>query len=116
VAVRRDPSRARLDAKGDALIVKMGPAFAANLKLAADALDALGSEEWTAERILAGLKTLAETRGLKLGDVLQPIRVALTGSTVSEPVNELLTVVGRARSIGHIRLVASRGKPGESAA
>jgi glutamyl-tRNA synthetase len=32
---------------------------------------------------------------VKLGDALQPIRVALTGSTVSEPVNELVWVVGR---------------------
>ena len=30
---------------------------------------------------------------------MQPIRVALTGSTVSEPVNELLAVVGRERSL-----------------
>ncbi|MGH7499064.1 MAG: glutamate--tRNA ligase [Gemmatimonadales bacterium] len=116
VAVRLDPSRARLDAKGDALIKKMGPAFGANLKLAAEVLDALAPQEWTVEQILAVLKTMAETHGLKLGDALQPIRVALTGSTVSEPVNELLTVVGRERAIDHIRLVASRGRPGESAA
>jgi glutamyl/glutaminyl-tRNA synthetase len=30
---------------------------------------------------------------------MQPIRVALTGSTVSEPVNELLVVVGREESL-----------------
>jgi glutamyl/glutaminyl-tRNA synthetase len=30
---------------------------------------------------------------------MQPIRVALTGSTVSEPVNELLVVVGRAAAL-----------------
>jgi glutamyl-tRNA synthetase len=43
---------------------------------------------------------------MKLGDLLQPIRVALTGSTVSEPVNELLEVVGRAASLA--RLTGSR--------
>ena len=31
---------------------------------------------------------------MKLGDIMQPVRVALTGGTVSEPVNELLAVVG----------------------
>ena len=41
------------------------------------------------------LKQLAEAHGLKLGDAMQPVRVALTGSTVSEPVNELLAVVDR---------------------
>ena len=37
---------------------------------------------------------------------MQPIRVALTGSTVSEPVNELLAVVGRERSLARLREVA----------
>ncbi len=116
VAVRLDPSRAKLDAKGDALMKKMGAAFAANLNLAADVLDAIGPDEWTAETILAVLKAVAEEHFLKLGDALQPIRVALTGSTVSEPVNELLAIVGRERSISHLRAVGSRGMPGESPA
>jgi hypothetical protein len=41
--------------------------------------------------------------------------VALTGSTVSEPVNELLAVVGRERSIERLEEVA-RQHGGESAA
>ena len=52
------------------------------------------------------LKELAEANGLKLGDAMQPIRVALTGSTVSEPVNELLEVVGPERSLARMREVA----------
>jgi glutamyl-tRNA synthetase len=52
------------------------------------------------------LKGLAEREGRKLGDVMQPIRVALTGGTVSEPVNELLAVVGRDESLA--RLEAAR--------
>jgi glutamyl-tRNA synthetase len=51
---------------------------------------------------------VAQRHGLKLGDAMQPIRVALTGSTVSEPVNELLAVVGRDRSLRRIREVAHR--------
>jgi glutamyl/glutaminyl-tRNA synthetase len=39
---------------------------------------------------------------------MQPIRVALTGSTVSEPVNELLEVVGPERSLARMREVAKR--------
>jgi glutamyl/glutaminyl-tRNA synthetase len=34
---------------------------------------------------------------------MQPVRVALTGSTVSEPVNELLAVVGRQQSLARLR-------------
>ncbi len=108
VAVRLDPSRSSLDEKGEALIRKMGPAFAANLERAADALEPLRNGAWTAERLLASLKELAESNGLKLGDAMQPIRVALTGSTVSEPVNELLEVVGPDRSLARLREVARR--------
>ncbi len=107
VAMRLDPGRASVDAKGQALIHKMGPAFAANLGYAAAALESLGPAEWQADRILAALKLAAETHGLKLGDALQPIRVALTGSTVSEPVNELLAVVDRATAIRVLHEVAN---------
>jgi glutamyl-tRNA synthetase len=116
VAVRLDPARAQLDAKGEALIRKLGPAFAANLEAATATLATIGEHEWTADRLLASLKTMAEERGLKLGDALQPIRVALTGSTVSEPVNELLAAVGRTRSLERIRRVASGASAGEPAA
>ncbi len=108
VAVRLDPSRAKLDPKGEALIRKMGPAFAANLRLAMDALDPIPTAGWTTDPILAVLKNVAESHGLKLGDALQPIRVALTGSTVSEPVNELLAVVGRERSLAALSQAAHR--------
>jgi glutamyl-tRNA synthetase len=108
VAVRLDPARSKLDDKGEALIRKMGAAFSSNLERAADALEALRNGAWTAEQLLASLKGMAESHGLKLGDAMQPIRVALTGSTVSEPVNELLEVVGAERSLARMREVADR--------
>ena len=109
VAVRLDPSRSKLDPKGETLVRKMGPTFSANLGLAAAALEAVGPSDWNADRLLETLRTLAEGRGLKLGDVMQPIRVALTGSTVSEPVNELLAVIGRDTSIRRLTETARRG-------
>ena len=115
VAVRLDPSRAALDPKGEALVRKMGPAFSANLVRAAEALEALPGTAWTADRILEVLKRVAETHGLKLGDAMQPVRVALTGSTVSEPVNELLSVVDRATALGRLRQVARQWNPGGDA-
>ncbi len=99
VATRLYPERSKPDAKGQALILKMGPAFVANLDLASTALKALKPNEWEPERLLTTLKGVAEANNLKLGDVMQPVRVALTGSTVSEPVNELLFVVGPQSSI-----------------
>ncbi|HEV8455961.1 MAG TPA: glutamate--tRNA ligase [Gemmatimonadales bacterium] len=116
VAVRLDPARSTLDGKGEALIRKMGPAFAENLQMASSALAALGPDEWNADRLVATLKAVAETHGLKLGDVMQPVRVALTGSTVSEPVNELLAVVGRDRSLRRLDEVARKWNGGVSAA
>jgi glutamyl-tRNA synthetase len=115
VAVRLDPERSTLDPKGEALIRKMGPAFSTNLGLAADALDQVGPGDWNAEAVLGVVKGVAETHGLKLGDAMQPIRVALTGSTVSEPVNELLAVVGRDRSLQRLRTFAARWDGGVSA-
>jgi glutamyl-tRNA synthetase len=116
VAVRLDPDRAELDPKGEALIRKLGPAFGANLLLATEELNALGPADWVPDSILERLKNMAGAHGLKLGDALQPIRVALTGSTVSEPVNELLAVVGSERSIRRMRDAAARWGTGESAA
>jgi glutamyl-tRNA synthetase len=116
VAVRLDPSRGALDAKGEALIGKMGPTFSVNLRRAADALEQLPAAEWTGERILDALRRVAETNGLKLGDAMQPVRVALTGSTVSEPVNELLAVVDRATALARLREVAARWDEGATRA
>jgi glutamyl-tRNA synthetase len=113
VAVRLDPSRSVLDHKGQALMKKLGPAFGANLRLVIQALAALPADRWHSDPILDAVKNLAETRGLKLGDVMQPVRVALTGSTVSEPVNELLAVVGRERSLARLEEMAPpRSEPG----
>jgi glutamyl-tRNA synthetase len=116
VAVRLDPSRSVPDTKGEALIRKMGPGFSVSLGLAADALEALPLDAWNPDRILETLRHVAESNGLKLGDVMQPIRVALTGSTVSEPVNELLHVVGRDNSLRRIRETARRLGGGVGAA
>jgi glutamyl-tRNA synthetase len=102
VAVRLNPGRSTLDAKGEALVRKMGPAFGRNLTLASTALRGLNAGDWNPDRLLETLRQVAEAQGAKLGDVMQPVRVALTGSTVSEPVNELLAVVGREQSLNRL--------------
>jgi len=90
------------DPKGDALAAKMGERFIKNLRLANENLEPIPEEGWTAPELEHDLLALAEARGLKLGDLMQPIRVALTGGTVSEPVHELLAVVGREESLRRI--------------
>ncbi len=99
VAVRLDAARVRRDDKGEQLLRKMGDRFGASVALARRTLEPLGDDAWTADVLLERLKGAAEANALKLGDLLQPVRVVLTGSTVSEPVNQLLAVVGREESL-----------------
>jgi len=80
----------------------MGEGYSRSLTLAHQTVEAIPEAEWKHERILAALRATVEREGIKLGDLLQPIRVALTGSTVSEPVNELLEVVGRSAALARL--------------
>jgi glutamyl-tRNA synthetase len=97
-----------VDEKGEALKKKLGAAFGENLKLAVRTLEGVSESEWTADKLTDPLKGAAEAKGMKLGDLMQPIRVALTGSTVSEPVNELLAVVGRDSALKTLEEWASK--------
>ena len=97
---------AAADEKGRKLIEKMGDRFTSNLQLAHAALEPLSDQEWTADNLSAALTAAAEQHSLKLGDIMQPIRVALTLGTVSEPVNELLAVVGRGPALAAVGIAA----------
>ena len=41
------------------------------------------------------VQRLAETRGVALVKIAQPLRVALTGKTVSPPIDEVMEVLGK---------------------
>ena len=110
VAVRLDASRIVVDEKAEKLMKKMGPAFGASLALAAGALESVSASDWNSDRLLEAVKAAAEANAVKLGDAMQPVRVALTGGTVSEPVNELLAVVGRDESLSRIRAALARAQ------
>ena len=57
---------------------------------------------WTTEDLEAALRSLAESRGVAAGKVFQPLRVALTGLTVSPGIFEMLIQMGRELSIKRI--------------
>jgi glutamyl-tRNA synthetase len=80
----------------------VGPALAA----AAAALEAL--EAWDKEAIEGALRAVLEARGLTARKGLQPIRVAVTGSTVSPPLFESLVALGKERSLARLRAAAGR--------
>ncbi|MBB4001484.1 MAG: glutamate--tRNA ligase [Aurantimonas endophytica] len=57
---------------------------------------------WTAEDLEAVVRDYAESEGLKLGKVAQPLRAALTGRTTSPGVFDVLAVLGRDESLGRL--------------
>jgi glutamyl-tRNA synthetase len=60
-------------------------------------------EEWNAESLEPSLRTLAESRGLAAGKIFTPLRVALTGMSVSPGIFEVLVMQGRALSMKRLR-------------
>jgi glutamyl-tRNA synthetase len=72
------------------------------LQAAVDSLESL--DEWAAPRIEDALKTsLVDGLGLKPRKAFAPVRVAVTGRTVSPPLYESMEFLGRDRSIGRLR-------------
>jgi glutamyl-tRNA synthetase len=58
--------------------------------------------EWQHEALEVAVKQFAEAKGLGLGNVAQPIRVALSGTTVSPPIFDSLEFLSRERSLARI--------------
>ena len=71
------------------------------LALARDALGAVS--EWSAPAIHAALQGLADARGVNLGKVAQPLRVAVAGGGVSPPIDQTLAILGRSEVDARIR-------------
>ncbi len=57
------------------------------------------SKSWETEALEAALRSLAEARGLAAGKIFQPLRVALTGLTVSPGIFEMLLMMGQDLSL-----------------
>ncbi|GLS44031.1 glutamate--tRNA ligase [Methylobacterium brachythecii] len=71
------------------------------LRLVVPALEAL--VEWTAGSTEGEIRKFAEAQGLKLGQVAQPLRAALTGRTTSPPLFDVMAVLGRDESLARLR-------------
>jgi glutamyl-tRNA synthetase len=69
--------------------------------------EALGAVPWQAPALEAAAREFAEREGLKLGDVAQPLRAAITGGTASPPIFETLAVLGRDEALVRIRARAA---------
>jgi glutamyl-tRNA synthetase len=78
-----------LDAEGKALLGELGAAFTA-------------ATEWSAPVLHQMLQQFAESRSLGLGKVAQPLRVAITGGTVSPPIDATLALLGQERVLARL--------------
>ncbi|MFO0973856.1 MAG: glutamate--tRNA ligase [Phycisphaerae bacterium] len=108
---------------------KVGRLFAADDALSADGaavakvLDANGGrgratlaalgpvlesvEPWQPAAIDAAIKAFCDSAALKLADVAQPVRVALTGTTISPAIGETLALAGRDTALRRITAAAA---------
>jgi len=66
----------------------------------------LETNAWTATALEQRIRDFAESRHLKLGQVAQPIRAAVTGKATSPPIFDMLTILGRQESLKRIRAYA----------
>jgi glutamyl-tRNA synthetase len=65
--------------------------------------DILQGTEFSPAAIDAALRAFAEAHGKKLGQVAQPLRAALTGSTTSPGIDAVLAALGRVEALARLR-------------
>jgi glutamyl-tRNA synthetase len=75
-----------------------GKAALADLAAAFDA-----APNWNREDLENLVRAYAEEKELKLGKAAQPLRAALSGSTVSPPIFEVMELLGKDQSLARIR-------------
>ena len=80
-----------LDPKADALLDDGGRLLLARL---ADHLAAAG-DGWEIAVLEDATRAFAEAEEIKLGKIAQPLRAALTGRSVSPPIFDVMTILGR---------------------
>jgi glutamyl-tRNA synthetase len=91
----------KLDAKAQAVLNEDARA------LLRDIGAALAETDFSAFSIDAALRGFAEATGRKLGQVAQPLRAALTGSTVSPGIDATLAALGREEALERLGAVSA---------
>jgi glutamyl-tRNA synthetase len=71
-------------------------------KLLAQTAPLLQRSEWNAAALETSVRDFAEQKGVKLGQLAQPLRAALTGKAASPPIFEMMVVLGREESVSRI--------------
>ena len=90
-----DKARAQLTPEAKPLLARLATALEAE------------AANWSERQVEDAIRRFAEAEGVKLGQVAQPLRVALSGSTVSPGIFEVLAILGPAET--RTRLLAASG-------
>ncbi|MBS7699299.1 MULTISPECIES: glutamate--tRNA ligase [unclassified Chelatococcus] len=85
-----DKAKALLNAEGKERLALVLPALE-------------GINDWSNDTTEAAVRATATEAGLKLGQLAQPLRAALTGRGTSPGLFDVMTVLGRDESLGRIR-------------
>ncbi|MBY0613615.1 MAG: glutamate--tRNA ligase [Beijerinckiaceae bacterium] len=88
----------QMEEKAEQLLADGGRA---RLDLLIPALEA--ATEWTAAALEQVVRTASETQGVKLGQLAQPLRAALTGRLSSPGIFDVLEVLGRDESLARLK-------------
>jgi glutamyl-tRNA synthetase len=89
------------------------PAIVPPLLALAERLEGLST--WTEEGIRHAFEAVLTAHGLPLGKLAQPVRVAVTGGTVSPGIFEVLDILGRERTLGRLRAAIEQAQLAASA-
>ena len=81
------------------------PDMAAHLKAMAVAITSV--QDFSKEGLEEFLKTFIEEQGVKFKVIAQPLRVALTGKTVSPGIDEIMVTLGKDRVMQRIKAAVS---------
>ena len=87
----------------------LSPEAAVRLTGLASVLRALG--DWTESGLEQAVRDFAEGEAVKLGQIAQPLRAALTGSTASPGIFEVMRVLGQEECVARIEGRISGGQP-----
>ena len=94
----------------DAWAKVMKPGVVEPLAAGLEVLEGLPAGSWSAAGLEPPLRGLMEARGIGARKLLQPIRVAISGSSISPGIFESLSALCRERSLERIRAALDRLK------
>ncbi|MFI5014197.1 MAG: glutamate--tRNA ligase [Hyphomicrobiales bacterium] len=92
-----DKAKTLLTTPAEAILGKVAPVLAAI------------NAEWTTPNLEAAVRGFAEREGLKLGQVAQPLRAALTGRATSPGLFDVMVALGREECLARISDAAGSG-------